>query len=105
MATILGGEKQDDLLKDDVREIANAFHWSSIGSSDPGGGLSASPRDAGCGIYNRRRCWRVPHLLGAGANRVHFPCGRCAEIMGLSRVARDEPMAVRVGKKEGWGFL
>ena len=26
-ATILGGEKRDDLLKDDVREIADAIHW------------------------------------------------------------------------------
>ena len=25
-AAILGGEKQDDLLKDDVREIADAVH-------------------------------------------------------------------------------
>ena len=47
---ILGGEKRDDLLKDDVREIGDAVHrrfyrflisrW---------GGLAASPRATGVG--------------------------------------------------------
>ena len=68
------------------------------------GGLAASPRDAGCGIYNRRRRWREPHLLGAGASRLHFPCGRRAELTGLSRVARDEPSGSASGEEGGLGF-
>ena len=77
----------------------------STGSSDPGGGgLVASPRATGCGIYNRRRCWREPHLLGAGASRLHFPCGRRAELTGLSRVARDEPSGSASGEEGGLGI-
>ena len=76
----------------------------SIGSSDPGGGLAASPRATGCGIYNRRRRWREPHLLGAGASRLHFPCGRRAELTGLSRVARDEPSGSASGEEGGLGI-
>ena len=77
----------------------------STGSSDPGGGLAASPRAAGCGIYNRRRRWREPHLLSDGASRLHFPCGRRAELMGLSRVARDEPSGGSAsGEEGGLGF-
>ena len=72
--------------------------------SDPGGGLAASPRDAECGIYNQRRCWREPHLLGAGASRLHFPCGRRAELTGLSRVARDEPSGSASGEEGGLGI-
>ena len=63
-----------------------------------------SPRAAGCGIYNRRRRWRKPHLLGAGASRLHFPCGRCVELMGLSRVARDKPSGSVSGEEGGLGF-
>ena len=69
-----------------------------------GGGLAAYPRATGCGIYNRRRRWREPHLLGAGASRFHFPCGRRAKLMGLSRVARDEPSGSASGEEGGLGF-
>ena len=62
----------------------------SISSSDPGG-LAASPRAAGCGIYNRRRRWREPHLLGAGVSRLHFPLGHHVALTDLSRVTNDEP--------------
>ena len=85
--------------------------WStgdSIGSSDLGGwvgGLAASPRATRCGIYNRRRCWRGPHLLGAGASRLHFPCGRHTDLMGLSRVARDEPSGSASGEEGGLGIF
>ena len=76
------------------------------GSSDPGGGrgLAASPRAAGCGIYNRRRHWREPHLLGAGATRLHFPCGRRAELTGLRRISRDEPSGSASGEEGGLGI-
>ena len=77
----------------------------STGSSDPGGGgLAASPRASGCGIYNRHRHWREPHILGAGANRLHFPYGRRAELMGLSRVPRDEPSGSASGEEGGLGI-
>ena len=77
----------------------------STGSSDPGGGgLDVSPRAARCGIYNRRHRWREPHLLGAGASRLHFPCGRRAELTGLSRVARDEPSGSASGEEGGLGI-
>ena len=76
----------------------------STGSSDPGGGLAASPRATGCGIYNRHRRWWEPHLLGAGASRLHFPCGRRAELTGLSRVARDEPSGSASGEEGGLGI-
>ena len=76
----------------------------SIGSSDPGGGLAASHRATGCGIYNRRRRWREPHLLGVGASRLHFPCGHRAELTGLSRVARDEPSGSASGEEGGLGI-
>ena len=69
-----------------------------------GGGLAASPRATGCGIYNRRHHWREPHLLGAGANQLHFPCGRRAELTGLSRVARDEPSGSASGEEGGLGI-
>ena len=76
----------------------------STGSSDPGGGIAASPRATGCGIYNRRCRWREPHLLGAGASRLHFPCGRHAELTGLSTVARDEPSGSASGEEVGLGI-
>ena len=76
----------------------------STSSSDPGGGLATSPRAAGCGIYNRRRRWREPHLLGAGARRLQFPCGRRAELTGLSRVPRDEPSGSASGEEGGLGI-
>ena len=104
-AAILDGEKRDDLLKDDAREITDAVHrrfYRFLRSRL--GGLAASPRATGCGIYNRRRRWREPHLLGAGASRLHFPCGRHAELMGLSRVARDEPSGSASGEEGGLGI-
>ena len=106
MAAILGGEKRDDLLKDDVREIADAVHrrFYRFLRSGWGGGLTASPRATRCGIYNRHRRWREPHLLGAGASQLHFPCGRRAELTGLSRVARDEPSGSASGEEGGLGF-
>ena len=78
----------------------------STGSSDPGGGegLAASPRATGCGIYNRRRRWLEPHLLGAGASRLHFPCGRRVELTSFSRVARDEPSGSASGEEGGLGI-
>jgi hypothetical protein len=72
----------------------------SSGSLDTRGGLVASPRAARCGIYNRRRRWREPHLLGAGASRLHFPCGRRVELMDLSRVMNYEP-SCGVSEEEG----
>ena len=77
----------------------------SNSSSDPGGGGARrfSPRYR-CGIYNRRRRWREPHLLGTGASRLHFPCGRHAELTGLSRVARDEPSGSASGEEGGLGI-
>ena len=76
----------------------------STGSSDPGGGLTTSPRSTGYGIYNRHCRWREPHLLGAGASRLHFPCGRRAELTGLSRVAKDEPSGSASGEEGGLRF-
>ena len=77
----------------------------STGSSDPGGGgLATSPCATGCGIYNQRRRWREPHLLGAGASRLHFPCGRRTELTGLSRVARDDPSGSASGEEGGLGI-
>ena len=77
----------------------------SIGSLDPGGGARRFSHATGCGIYNRRRRWREPHLLGAGASRLHFPCGRRAELTGLSRVARDEPSGSASGEEGGLGIF
>ena len=65
------------------------------------GGLAASPRAAGSGIYNRHRRWREPHLLGAGASPLHFPCGRGVELTSLSRVAKDEPSGSASGEDGG----
>ena len=76
----------------------------STGSSDPGGGLAASPRATGCGIYNRHRRWWEPHLLGTGTSRLYFPCWRRAELTGLSRVARDEPSGSASGEEGGLGI-
>ena len=104
-AAILGGKKRDDLPKDGVREIADAIHPRFYGFLGSGGsGVASSPCDAGCGIYNRRHRWREPHLLGAGASRLHFPCGRRAELTGLSRVARDEPSGSASGEEGGLGI-
>ena len=74
----------------------------STDSSDPsgGGGLAASPRAIGCGIYNRRRRWREPHLLGAGVIRLHFPRGCHVALTDLSRVMNDEP-SCSASKEEG----
>ena len=72
----------------------------STGSSDPCGGRGArrfSPRYRVRDLQPRHR-WREPHLLGAGASRLHFPCGRRAELTGLSRVARDEPSGSASGE-------
>ena len=68
------------------------------------GGLAASPRATGCGIYNRHRRWREPHLLGAADSRLHFPCGCRTELTGLSRVARDEPSGSASGEEGGLGI-
>ena len=76
----------------------------STSSSDLGGGLAASPRATGCGIYNWRRRWREPHLLGTGASRLHFPCRRCTKLTGLSRVVRDEPSGSASGEEGGLGI-
>ena len=92
MAAILGGEKRDDLPKDGVQEIADAVHprfYGLLGSG--GGGVAASPRAAGCGIYNRCHHWREPHLLGTGVSRLHFPRGRHVALTDLSRETNDEP--------------
>ena len=68
----------------------------STGSSDPGGG--------GARRFSPRCRVREPHLLGAGASRLHFPCGRRAELTGLSRVARHEPSGSASGEEGGLGF-
>ena len=89
---ILCGEKRDDLPKDGIREIADAVHprfYGFLGSG--GGGLAASPRAAGCEIYNMHRCWWEPHLLGAGVSRLHFPRGHRVALTDLSRATNDEP--------------
>ena len=65
------------------------------------GGLAASPRATGCGIYNWCRRWREPHLLSAGARRLHFPCGRRTELTGLSRVGKDELSGSASGEEGG----
>ena len=106
MAAILGGEKQDDLPKDGVREIAVAVHprfYGFLGSS--GGRVATSPRVAGCGIYNRRRRWQEPHLPGAGASRLHFPCGLRTELTSLSIEARDEPSCSGSEEEGELGFF
>ena len=98
---ILSGEKEDDLPKDGVREIVDAVHprfYRFLGSS--GGGVAASPRVAGCGIYNRRRRWWEPHLLGGGVIRLHFPRGRRVALTDLSKVTNDEP-SCSASKEEG----
>ena len=76
----------------------------SMGYSNLGGGLAASSRVPWCGVYNWSRCWRKPRLLGAGASRLHFPCGHHAELTGLSRVARDEPSGSASGEEGGLGI-
>ena len=89
---ILGGEKRDDLPKDGIQEIADVVHprfYGFLGSG--GGGVAASPRATGCGIYNKHRCWREPHLLGAGVSQLHFPRGRRVVLTNLSRVTNDDP--------------
>ena len=104
-AAILGGEKRDDILADDVREITDAVHRRFYRFLRSGwGGGSASPRATGCGIYNQHHRWREPHLLGAGASRLLFPYGRRAELTGLSRVARDEPSGSASGEEGGLGI-
>ena len=105
-AAILGGEKRDDLPKDGVREIADAVHprfYGFLGSG--GGGVAASPYAAGCGMYNRRRRWRGPHLLGTGAGRLHFPRGRRVALTDLSRVTNDEPSCSASEEEEELGFF
>ena len=105
-AAILGGEKRDDLPKDGVREIVDAVHprfYGFLGSG--GGGVAASPRAAGCGINNRRRRWREPHLLGAGVSRLHFPRGRRVVLTDLSRVTNDEPSCSASEEEGELGFF
>ena len=59
---------------------------------------------AGCEFYNQHgRLW-VPHLLGTGASRLHFPCGHRAELTGLSGVTRDEPSGSASGEEGGLGI-
>ena len=99
MAAILGGEKRDDLLKDDTREIADAVHRRFYRFLRSGWGARCfSP------CYRWRCRWREPHLLGVGASRLHIPCGCCTELTGLSRVARDEPSGSASGEEGGLGI-
>ena len=105
-ALILGGEKRDDIPKDGVLEIVDAVHprfYGFLGSG--GGGLAASTRVAGCGIYNRRRRWREPRLLGARVSRLHFPRGRRVALMDLSRVTNDEPSCSASEEEGELGFF
>ena len=105
-AAILGGEKRDDLPKDGIREITDAVHlrfYGFLGSG--GGGVAASPRAAGCGIYNRRRRWREPHLLGVGVSRLHFPRRRHIALTDLSRVTNDEPSCSASEEEGELGFF
>ena len=102
----LGGEKRDDLPKDGVWEIADAVHqkfYGFLGSG--GGGVAASPRVAGCGMYNRRRRWREPHLLGVGVSRLHFPRGHRVALTDLSRVTNDEPSCSASEEEGELGFF
>ena len=106
MAAILCGEKRDALPKDGVWEIADAVHPRFYGFLGSGwGGVAASPRAAGCGIYNRRRRWREPHLLGAGVSRLHFPRGRRVVLTDLSRVTNDEPSCSASEEEGELGFF
>ena len=78
----------------------------STGSSDPGGGgVAASPRAARCGIYNRRRRWWKPHLLGAGVSRLHFLRGRRIALTDLSRLTNDEPSCSASEEEGDLGFF
>ena len=105
-AAILGGEKRDDLPKDGVREIADAVHPRFYGFLVSGGDrVAASPHTAGCGIYNRCRRWREPHLLGAGVSRLHFPRGRRVALTDLSRVTNDEPSCSASEEEGELGFF
>jgi hypothetical protein len=116
-AGILGGEKRDNLAKDGVREVADAVRLRFFGFlRSRRATLIASPHAAGCGIYNQRRRWREPHLLGAGASQFHFPCGRHVELTDLRRVTNDEPscsaseeegqlgFSIAVRKRGSWVF-
>ena len=106
MVAILGGEKRDDILKDDIQEIADALHrrFSRFLRFGWGGGAHRFSPRCRVRVYNRHRRWQEPHLLGAGAIQLHFPCGRRAKLTGLSRVARDEPSGSASGEEGGLGF-
>ena len=99
-------EKRDDLPKDGVREIADAVHPRFYGFLGFGGGrVAASPRAAGCRIYNRRHRWQEPHLLGAGVSRLHFPQGSRIALMDLSRVTNGEPSCSASEEEGELGFF
>ena len=92
--------------KDGVREIADAVHPRFYGFLGSGvGGVAASPHAAECGIYNRCRRWREPHLLGAGVSRLHFPRGRRVALTDLSRVTNDEPSCSASEEEGELGFF
>ena len=91
---------------DGVREIADAVHprfYGFLGSD--GGRVAASPRAAGCWIYNKHHHWREPHLLGAGVSRLHFPRGRHVALTDLSRVMNDEPSCSASEEEGELGFF
>jgi hypothetical protein len=101
VAAILGGEKEDDLAKDGVREVADAVRPRFFGFLQSRGlTLATSLHATGCGIYNRHRRWHEPCLLGARASRLHFPCGCRMELMDLSKVENDKP-SCSAGEEEG----
>ena len=76
----------------------------STGSSDPGGGGSPLlPALPGAGSTTGVPLAGVSSSC-AGASRLHFPCGRRAELTGLSRVARDEPSGSASGEEGGLGI-
>ena len=74
----------------------------SLGSG--GGGVATSPHATGCGIYNRRRRWWEPHLLGAGVSRLHFPRGHRVALTDLSKVTNDEPSCSASEEEGELGF-
>ena len=76
----------------------------STGSLDPGRGARRfSPRS------RVRDLQPASPLAGASSSwrwgrPTPFPCGRCAKLTGLSRVAKDEPSGSASGEEGGLGF-
>ena len=103
-AASLGGEKRDDPPKDRVQENANAAHprfYGFLGSG--GGGVAASPRAAGCEIYNRRLRYGSLIFLALGSVVSIFLEG--VALTDLSRVTNDDPSCSVSEEEGGLGFF